>query len=198
MKHWGSALFPLGILLVLTALSFWLRHAVELPEARRDGKNRHDPDYTVHDAQLRKYDENGSLQYTLVSNNIRHYPDDDTTDIAQPTLTWLRPDRPVVTMTAERGHVSRQGEQVDLLGDVKIRRAAEGTQEELVATTPTLTILTRKEQAFTPAAVLVTQGASWLRGTGMQLDNKNRTLVLESQATGQFRSPQARKKGTRQ
>lgn len=197
MKHWGSALFPLGVLLVLSALSFWLRYAVDLPEARHDGKHRHDPDYIINEAQLRKYDEKGLLQYTLIANDIRHYPDDDTTDITRPRLTFLRPDKPVVSMNAERGHVSQQGERVDLSGEVKVKRAADTRQAELVATMPTLAILTGTELAFTSDPILVTQGTSWLRGVGMQLDNKNQTLVLESQALGQFQSPHAKKKGAK-
>lgn len=30
MKNWSSAIFPLTILLALTALTFWLRYATEL------------------------------------------------------------------------------------------------------------------------------------------------------------------------
>lgn len=197
MKHWGSALFPLGVLLVLSALSFWLRYAVDLPAARHDGKHRHDPDYIVSQAQLRKYDENGQLQYTLVASKILHYPDDDTTDVAQPRLTFLRPDGPTVFMTAERGQVSQHGERVDLSGEVRVRRAADARQAELIATMPTLAILTQPELAFTSDPITVAQGTSWLRGTGMQLDNKNQTLVLESQAVGQFQSPHAKKKGAK-
>ena len=53
MKQWGSALFPLSLLAALAVLSFWLRYATELPEERHDGKNRHDPDFVIHDSVLR-------------------------------------------------------------------------------------------------------------------------------------------------
>lgn len=65
MKHWPSALFPLALLLTLTGLTFWLRYITELPEARNDGRNRHDPDYIMHNATLRKIGRNGALEYTL-------------------------------------------------------------------------------------------------------------------------------------
>ena len=53
MKHWGSALFPLSLLLVLAGLTFWLRYVTTFDEPRRDGKHRHDPDYIVTDAVVR-------------------------------------------------------------------------------------------------------------------------------------------------
>ena len=81
MKHWGSALFPLSILAALTILTFWLRYATEMTEPRRDGKTRHDPDYIVSDVVLRKLDANGQLKYTLRAADVRHYPDDDSTDL---------------------------------------------------------------------------------------------------------------------
>ena len=67
MKHWGSAIFPLSLLLALAGLTFWLRYATELPAERHDGKNRHDPDYIITDATLHKInqlpvaDEDGRL-----------------------------------------------------------------------------------------------------------------------------------------
>ena len=65
MKRWGSALFPLSLLLALAALTFWLRYATELPESRNDGKDRHDPDFIISDSVLRKLDRSGRLQELL-------------------------------------------------------------------------------------------------------------------------------------
>ena len=194
MKHWGSALFPLAILLVLAALTFWLRHAIELPEPRRDGKHRHDPDYIIGNPQLRKLDKTGRLQYTLDAEEIRHFPDDDTTDVRLPRLVYLHPSKPSVTMSADRAHVSQDGKQVDLHDHVRVVRAATVRQEPLVATMPDLTVRPDDEKAFTRSPVLMTQGKSWLKGVGMQVDNKIQAYILESQATGQFESKFAKKR----
>lgn len=194
MRNWGSALFPLSLLLVLTALTFWLRYATELPEPRRDGKHRHDPDYIVSDATLRKLDPTGRLQYTLNATDIRHYPDDDTTDLLKPNLVHLPVKSPIVTMSAERGHMSANGEQVDLYDNVKIVRAPSAKDEEMTAHMNELTILPDDERAFTKSPVLITQGASWLKGVGMQVNNKNQTYVLESQAVAVLESKYGKKK----
>lgn len=195
MKHWGSAIFPLSLLLTLAALTFWLRYATELPEPRHDGKHRHDPDYIVSDATLRKLDETGTLRYTLKAKDIRHYPDDDSTDISLPNIIYLHPEKPPLTMSAERGHVSKDGQQVDLYGNVQINRAATAKDDALTAFTTELTVLPDNERAYTKQAVRITKGpASWLKGVGLQVDSRMQTYVIESQAVALLESKFAKKK----
>jgi lipopolysaccharide export system protein LptC len=193
MKRWGSALFPLSLLLVLTGLTFWLRYATELPQTKHDGKLRHDPDYIITDAILRKIDQTGRLKYTLSATDIRHYPDDDSTDMLKPNLVHLQIKKPPVTMSAERGHMNKDGEKVDLYDDVRIRRSASAQYEELTAYTPELTVLPDDEKAFTKSPVLITQGKSWVKGVGMQVDNRAQTYLLESQAVAVLESKHAKK-----
>ncbi len=193
MKHWGSALFPLTILFALAGLTFWLRVATQLPEIRNDGKHRHDPDYIVSNAHLRKIDETGKLKYTLKATTIRHYPDDETTDLTQPDLVFLNPKKSTLTMTSERAHLSKDGEQVDLYGNVRIVRAATAKDPAMIATTPELTVFPDEDKAFTKSPVLITQGKSWIKGVGLQMDNRAQTYVLESNASAVLESKHAKK-----
>jgi len=194
MRHWwGSALFPLTLLLALAGLTYWLRYAIELPVERNDGKTRHDPDYIIDQPHLRKLDKDGRLQYTLNATEIRHFPDDDSTDVGKPHLTYLHPEKPAVVMSGERAHVNKDGKQVDFYDNVHVERAATPTDEALVATMNVLTVLPDDEKAFTKSPVLITQGKTWLKGVGMQVDNKTQTYILESQAVGQFESKYAKK-----
>ena len=194
MKHWGSAIFPLSLLLALAGLTFWLRYATELPAERHDGKNRHDPDYIITDATLHKIDLTGALTYTIKAPDIRHYPDDDTTDLIKPNVVYLNPARPPVTLSAERGHMDKAGKQVDLYGDVRIARAESAQDPAMTAFTPELTVLPDDEKAFTKSPVLITKGKSWLKGVGLQVDNRAQTYILESQVTAVLESKQAKKK----
>jgi lipopolysaccharide export system protein LptC len=194
MKQWGSALFPLGVLFALAALTYWLRYATELPEPSQDGKHRHDPDYIVTTATLRKLDLDGNLKYTLKAVDIRHYPDDDSTDMTLPNVVYLNPSKPPVTITAQRGHASKDGEQVDLYDEVHIHRAPSAKDEAMDATMEQLTVLPDDEKAYTKSPVLITQGISWVKGIGMQVDNRAQTYILESQAYAVLESRYAKKK----
>jgi len=100
----------------------------------------------------------------------------------------------IIVEEAKSGHLSRDGKQADLYDNVQVRRAASGTQEEMLAVTDRLTILPDDEKAFTKSPVLITQGKSWLKGVGLQIDNSKQTYLLESQAVGQFESQHAKKR----
>jgi lipopolysaccharide export system protein LptC len=96
-------------------------------------------------------------------------------------------------MRAERGHLSKDAEQVDLYDNVRIQRAATAKDPELVAMTSQLTVLPNDEKAFTRQPVLITQGKSWVKGVGLQVDNRAQTYVLESQAFAVLESKHAKK-----
>ena len=124
-----------------------------------------------------------------------HADYDDSTDLIEPNLVSLTADKPPVTMTADRGHVSKGGDQVDLHGNVRIQRAASAKDQELSAYMPQLTVLPDDEKAFTEHPVRITRGdASWVTGTGMKVDYQARTYVLESQVRGVIESKRAQKK----
>ena len=195
MKHWGSALFPLSLLFVLALLTFWLRYATELDEPRRDGKHRHDPDYILTDVVARKLDQNGNLAYTLRAADVRHYPDDDTTDLTQPNLVHNngKGGVPPVTVSADKGHLAHDNDQVDLSGNVRLYRPPFPKHPAMTATMEQLTVFPNDETAFTKVPVLITQGNSWVKGVGMQANNRTQTYIIESQAVGFIESKKARK-----
>ena len=195
MKQWGSALFPLSLLLVLSLLTFWLRYATELDESRRDGKNRHDPDYILTDVVSRKLDQNGNLAYTLRATDVRHYPDDDTTDLTQPNLVHNnhKSGVPPVTVSADRGHLTHDNDQVDLYGNVRLYRPPFPKHLEMTATMEQLTAFPNDETAFTKSPVLMTQGNSWAKGVGMQVNNRTQTYIIESQVVGFMEGKKTRK-----
>jgi lipopolysaccharide export system protein LptC len=193
VKHWGSAIFPLSLMLALAGLTSWLRYATDMPEERHDGKTRHDPDYIVSKSVLRKLDPQGQLKYTLYSDEVRHFPDDDSTDLLKPRVVYLSPKKAPFNVTSERGHVSSKGDRVDLDGDVRLFRPASGRDPELTASMPDLTVFPDDERAFTKSPALLTRGPSWVKGVGLQVDHKAETYVFESQVVGQSESKHARK-----
>lgn len=57
--NWSTSIFPIAVLSTLAGLSFWLLHATSLDEEKRDGKDRHDPDYIIRGVQFNKLDKTG-------------------------------------------------------------------------------------------------------------------------------------------
>lgn len=194
MKQWSGAGFPLTLILTLAALTAWLRHAAEVPEGG-DGRHRHDPDYIVDGARITRLDALGNLRYTMRAERIVHFPDDDSTEITRPHLVYLNDRRPPTTMAAQRAHVSADGAIVRLDDKVEVRREASKQRAELLARMDRLTVYPDEERATTDAAVEITEGASWLRGTGMDFDNNAQLFVLKSAVTGKFEPRRSRTSG---
>ena len=86
MNDRSTSLVPLAMLVLLAALTFWLSRLIEGDKPR--APQRHDPDYIVERFELRRFDVGGKLQHTLVGERLLHYPDDDTTVVTAPRLTY--------------------------------------------------------------------------------------------------------------
>ena len=191
MRRSSGQLFPVLLLALLAGLSFWLERAVELPEPKRDGKLRHDPDTFVENFTVKRFDVDGILQYRLVSPHMLHYADDDSSLFTKPRLTYYRPGAPDMVLVGGQGYASSKGETVHFWDDVVATRAATAERVEMVARMPDLTVQPDAGTAFTDSPVEVTQGQSWMKGVGMNLDNNTSTFALHSQVTGYYLRPKA-------
>jgi len=122
LKLSTTRLFPLLLMLSLAALSFWLERTVREEEGAHPSLRRHDPDYIVDVLNHTRFDEKGAVESTLAAAKMLHYPDDDTTDLVAPRVVQTKPGEPRVTVTADRGTLSQNGEEVFLYGNVLMVR----------------------------------------------------------------------------
>jgi lipopolysaccharide export system protein LptC len=183
MKRRAYALFPIAILGLLAALTFWLQRAVHLESPLRKPADRHAVDFVVENFTLRKLDPAGKLLYQLGAERMVHYADEENTEVHRPDLTYLG-NPPAMNLTARRATINKDRTVVDLREDVRAVREASGKEAELVITTSQLTVFPEQETATTPEPVRLTQGRSVLTGVGMDVDNKVRTFALRSQVKG--------------
>ena len=191
MRIRASNLLPLMLMFFLGALTLWLRITMETPASgSSDGHHRHDPDAIIDDFTVTRLDEQGVAHYTLTANRMVHFADDDSTEISAPRVV-KRGDGPTVTITAERGTVTRDGEEAFFHGNVLVVRAATPEREELRVRTDYLHVLAEKNFARTDKAVTITEGRSVLSGVGMEFDKNAGRFTLFSQVRG--RLDQARK-----
>lgn len=176
----GQSLFPIALMTLLVGLTFWLQRATEVKDDFNDSKLRHDPDYYAENFTVRRFASTGGLQSTLVAKKMVHYPDDDTTVVTEPQMSFLKGPRPT-HLTANQGLVGPDAREITLVGNVRGVRAATATDEAIVYASSHLTVFPDDEVARTSAAVTITQGASVVRGIGMEADNKTQIYQLLSQ-----------------
>jgi lipopolysaccharide export system protein LptC len=191
MKHWPSQLFPVIVLAILAGLSFWLQSTVDRGETKNDGRFRHDPDAIAENFTVRRFDQSGQIKYRLTAPYLVHYPDDDTSELKSPVLTSYRAEGSQVVVTGDHAKVTAKGETIYLWDNVSVTRAATPGRLEMVARMPDLTAQPDVGIAFTSSPVEITQGQSWVKGIGMNLDNNTSTLVLQSQVRGLYIRPGA-------
>ncbi len=184
MSQRSGQIFPLVLIGFLAALSFWLERVVDLPDARRDGKLRHDPDAIVEDFSLRQFNEEGQLHSRLKAPYMLHYPDDDSSIVQKPLFTYFRPELPEINITARQARITEKGDKVYLWGDVVAHRAAASNRPAMTARMNDLTVFPEQGTGHTDGPAEITQDSSWMKGIGMDLDNNTSTFILRSQVTG--------------
>jgi lipopolysaccharide export system protein LptC len=182
----AATLFPLLVLAGLAGLAFWLAEATALPPPPADGKTRHDPDAIVEQFTVFRYGADGLPRYQLYARRMEHYPDDDSSLVLDPRLTSYRPNAPEVTARGQNAIITREGEHVWLRGDVVLARAADKRRPELVARTTELIILPEEGRAFNQHPARITQGANWIEGIGLAVDNRQGTFALNQSVRGEY------------
>ena len=182
--HRVTNLFPLLLAGLLAGMSYWLEVATRSDTKNADGRHRHDPDYFVANFNVRRFDAEGALQHTLIANMMRHYPDDDITEVDVPRIIYHR--APGTLITSRTARVDGKGEHVRLIDEVRITRASVDRKLPSTLTTAHLDVYPDDEIARTDVPVLIVQGLSNIRGDAMESNNKTATHVLDGAVRGIF------------
>jgi lipopolysaccharide export system protein LptC len=189
----SAILYPLALLTLLAILTAWINHMVQAPQPKLDGSSRHDPDYIMNNFVTSQTDINGSLRYKLAAAEMKHFPDDDTTDLQRPRYTQFAINKPYTQVEALRGYVSGDGEQVQLVDNVKITRQAFAGKGEMVITTEYLNILPNQDLVKTDSPVVITQAPKTvIHATGMVYEKDKRTVTLLNKVRAHYEKPSKR------
>lgn len=181
MRHTGAALFPIALMGLLAALTFWLDQTTQL-ENSRDGKRRHDPDYIVDRFEVRRFGPDGELQHSLVAQKMLHYPDDDSTTVTAPQLTYHS--RPPAYLSSDTAWLDKDGKHVRLDDHVRITRESGDDRPAAELNTSVLYVVPDDEHAYTDAPVTLTQGMTVIRGKGLDANNKTHISTLSGPVRG--------------
>jgi lipopolysaccharide export system protein LptC len=189
VKARTNTLFSLALAAGLAALTMWLEHMVQAPAVGRPNTLEHDPDFIVEGFTATSLDKAGRPESQLTAIRMTHYPDDETTEIEEPRLVQFREQGPPVRISAERGTVTKDGEEVRLYGNVLVVREGTKGRPALQMETTYLQVFPKQDVARTPEAVVITEGASRLTGVGMDYNTKTRQLELKARVSGTFVRP---------
>jgi lipopolysaccharide export system protein LptC len=186
LKLSTTRLFPLLLMLALAALTFWLERTVRVEEGAHPSVMRHDPDYIVDNLKHSRFNTLGAVESTLAAAKMLHYPDDDTTDLIAPRLVQTKTNEARVTVTADRGTVSQDGEEVFLYDNVLLVRDGSAERSETRMRTTFLHVIRGRSVVSTDRDVEITEADRMLSGRGMEYRNDTQELFLRERVRGRY------------
>jgi lipopolysaccharide export system protein LptC len=180
-----TRLFPLALMLALALLTFYLERTVR-EEETKPAARRHDPDYIVTRFTTTTYDGDGQPLTVLSADKMVHFPDDDSTLLLAPRVEQTKPDEPRITVTAERGTLSADGEEIFLYDNVVLLREQSEAQPAARMTTSFLHVLRGRSLVRTDREVTLVEDRRSLTGRGMEYNSDSRQLQLFDDVVGRF------------
>lgn len=184
MNERFAAWFPLLLLALLAALTFWIDRTVRPLSPTPDGTTRHDPDFIAEKLYAMRMTPGGKIKHALSAEKMIHYPDDDTTHLASPVFTSYATVNSPLTITAKEGLVSSEGENVYFRNNVRAVRAPYDNKSELVVQTNYLHIIPDDNIAKTDQPVTITDANITVDAIGLELNSETRILKLHSRVRG--------------
>ena len=181
-----TRLFPLLLMAALALLTLWLDHQVRVEGGDHPSLRRHDPDYLINNFTTTTYNRDGHADTTLAAAEMQHYPDDDSTDLTAPRFVQSKPESPRFTVQADRGKISREGDELFLYDHVVLLRDADAKEPAAKMTTTFLHILRDRGLVRTDRDVLFEEEGRWLSGRGMEYHTDTRELFLHADVRARF------------
>jgi len=179
-------MFPLLLMLSLAGLTFWLERMVPVEQRVHPSLRRHDPDFIVEKLSHTRYNTQGLVESTLAAPKMLHYPDDDSTELVSPRIVQTKPDEPRLILTADRGLLSQDGEEVTLQGNVLIVREAGPDAGEKRMQTSFLHMARGRSVFLTDRDVVIREAGRIVSGRGMEYHNDTKELFLRGKVRGRF------------
>jgi len=190
MRISTTRLFPLALMGALALTTFYLERTVREDDPQSTLR-RHDPDYLITNFAATTYNKDGLAESMLAAARMIHYPDDDSTDLVEPRLIQTKPDAARVTVRADRGALSRDGEEIFLYDDVVLTREAREPRPEARMKTSFLHVVRDRSLALTDRDVLIEEDDRSLAGRGMEYNYDTGLLVLRERVRGRYEAKKA-------
>jgi lipopolysaccharide export system protein LptC len=180
---------PVLMLGAFAALTYWLDAQIQVANRKFDGSGRHDADLYIENFRAVSLDAQGRVRQALTAKLARHYPDDDTTELESPLITFSDPDKPRLTVSADHAKVSGDREHAYFTGNVKGVReatAADASNGPVVLTSEYLHVIPKDDRVLTDKPVTIEDARGIINATGMEFDNRSKKLKFGSRVHGQF------------
>lgn len=178
LRNTLSTYLPLLLMALLAGSTWWLvKHTPQALTSARELPLRSDPDYTMRDFSITRFDPDGRFALRIDGAALRHYPDTDRLEIDGVRIHAVAPDGRSTDASARRALANADGSEVQLLGAARVLSQLGGA-ETLQIEGEFLHAFVRFERLRSHLPVLVRRGRSEARAGGIDYDNLTRQLQL--------------------
>lgn len=183
-KNIRNALIFLPIAALLIALGYWNIRPESFDEPSSEIAADTSIDFFVVNPHTKQFKVDGRLTYQLTATKLEHIKSSDMTLLNLPDLLMYRTDESPWHVQSKRGEVAPEGEQVELIDDVRVQHADANNRQTLL-TTSRMTVFPDKEYAETSQAVKIEAANGVTTANGMKAYLKEGKMFLLSNVRGQ-------------
>jgi len=160
-------LIPMFLFGLLAVFSGWLLYETSNRYAASN-ELRHTPDLYLTQFTLDVMDSSGQPHHRLTGETMRHYPDDESSEIDQPRFSLIEENRVQMTGSAQLGTINSDGSRVVLQQAVDLRRLSPPAKRPLQIESSEMTIWPNHEIATTDSAVTIRDNTTLTTATGLR------------------------------
>ncbi|PTT92435.1 LPS export ABC transporter periplasmic protein LptC [Pelomonas sp. HMWF004] len=186
-----SNYLPLLLMALLAGGTWWLvKNTPLLGEPSPQAAPRHVPDYVMSNFEIQRIGADGRLKVQITGSALRHYPDTDTVEIDQARVRAIAPDGSLAIAEAKRALSNGDGSDMQLLGDVHLRRLPPGSGENATAQLDMrgefLQVLANSEILRSHLPVTIRQGGATLQAQNFEYRHLSGQVSFTGKAQGQI------------
>ncbi len=176
-----SSLFIAAI--AVLAWTFFLSQNSVVPQSTRDD---HQPDSFMQDVHAIVMDKFGRPSLKIVTPQMIHFAQNDTSVLTTPILTLYRNSPEPWYITSNIAYVTNSANNVEFKQNVLIQHAADNAHPATVIKTDTLMVHPNQKTADTADAITLMQPDAVVVGIGMHADLNTGDIHLLTRARGEY------------
>lgn len=186
-----STYLPLLLMAMLALGTWWLvMHTPVVTTPPSDGTLRSDPDYTMSQFAIERFDRSGQLRVRVEGSQLRHYPDTDRYEIDEARIRSITPQGQVTVASARRALANGDISEVQLHGGAQVdSQTPQGRPLEIRSEFLHAFLVT--ERVVTHLPVRVQDGLNTLSANGLSYDHGERRLELRGRSRALLAPPPA-------
>ena len=167
------------MLMVGLALGTWLvaKNTPGLLAPSGPAVVKHEPDYTLDQFNLQRFDPSGALKVEIQGEHMQHFPDDDVMEVEQIRVVTTEPDGRRMIATALHGRARGDSSEVWLDGQAQVVSETAG-EPPIRLNGEHLHALPKLRRVDSKHMVLVRQGDSEFNADGVEYDDETGLLTL--------------------